>query len=282
MKICFCVLFALLFVSPAQARLDSKGPKQMARARIMVMVISGENVSTSKTALARKAGAILESHMHADLVSKEEAFVHGGASFQTMLQDCRGIAACYSRLVGSVDARYLVVISARAVNDIVVLGTRMIDLDQQIVSGKAIGRIKADQVLLDNLEAQLKKTVPEILWDPYGSISLRVQQSGAQVRLNGAPLGSSPLQTIEKLLPGEYTIGITLDGHVHEESKFTVVKNQELQLKFNLKPKSGPFSQWWFWTSLAALAVSGIGAGIFLSQQGPPVFCSSPDPNACP
>ncbi len=275
-------LFGLVFVSSVEAKSQDAPLKQRARDRIMVMVISGADVSLSKDDVRQKTREILETHLHADVVSNEETFVHGGASFQKMLEDCRGVAACYARLVGSVSARYLLVVSARAAGEIVVLGSRMIDLDAQKVSGQAIGRVPSTKNLMLEIKTQLRKTIPEPMWDPYGSITVNVEQSGAQVHLNDALMGISPISRIDKILPGNYTVSVSSDGYAMDKRTISVRRNEDSKVQFNLQPKSGLLSQWWFWLGVGVVAVSGVSAGVLLSNQGPPVFCSSPEPSACP
>jgi hypothetical protein len=285
-RIGFALVFACsaLLSSTQVVLAQSKAPRlsQAPRERVLVMVIRGPNITPSEEAIRRRVGEVIERRLHVEVVSTEETFVQVGASFQKMLEDCRGEAPCYARLVGSVDARYLLVISARKVRDSVVFGSRMIDLDTQKVAGKAIGRISSEDPLLDSIEPQLQKTVPVEMWNPYGSLFVKVVQSGAEVFVNQKLMGLSPLQEIENLLPGTFAIEVSLRGYETSKRDLIVERMKRTSSEISLEKSAGLLSQWWFWTAVGVLAASGVTAGVLASRESSPVFCSSPDPNACP
>jgi len=266
-----------VFAQPSMPR-----PGQAPRERILLMVIRGTQITLTEQQIRTKVRESIEAHLHAGVVSSEETFVQGGASFQRMLEDCRGEAPCYARLVGSVDARYLLVLSARKVRDLIVFGTRLIDLDVQKVLGKGIGRITGEKSLLAAIEPQLKKTIPVEMWDPYGSILIKVERVGAEVFINDILMGLSPLRKLNKILPGPYSISVQHEGYEPVRRELEVRRMALSETSFLLKRSPGILSKWWFWTGLGLLTVAGVASGFVFSQSSSPILCSSPDPNACP
>ena len=270
------------FSSIAFAQDSTPLPPQAPRERILIMLVRGQDIGISEQAIRTRVQELVEKNLHAEIVSNEEAFVQVGSSFQKMLEDCRGAAPCYARLVGSVDARYLLVLSAKKARDLLLFGSRLIDLDVQEVLGKAIGRLSGEDSLMEAIEAQLKKTVPEAMWSPYGSLHVKVEPAGAQVLVNKKLLGISPLPVIKNILPGSLTVETRLAGYQDVLQTVEISRTEKTETNIVLKPTEGILSKWWFWTSLGVVAASGIVGAVIVSGQGSPVFCSSPDPNLCP
>ena len=285
LRIVFSVLVTcLILITSRFAEANPTAPTvpQASPERILIMVVLGENIGLREDRIRARAQYVVEENLHAEIVSDEEAFVQVGTSFQKMLEDCRGAAPCYARLVGSVDARYLLVLSIRKVRDLVLFGSRLIDLDVQKVLGKAISRHSSQEELEAAITTQLQKTVPELMWRPYGALQLNVQPPGSEVMVNDSIVGLSPIPRIDDLLVGRYRVQARLKGHTTVSTTVAVNRAETTNADISLLPTDEIMSKWWFWVSVGVLVVSGAAAGIMSTNNSMPTLCSSPDPDRCP
>jgi hypothetical protein len=66
--------------------------------------------------------------------------------------ECKGDPACFAeRLRGTVDARYLLVITASQLDEVRLVGARLIDLSERKVIGEEVAEVAADQQHVDVL-----------------------------------------------------------------------------------------------------------------------------------
>ena len=72
--------------------------------RILVFVVRRGGIEIPVVSFLDVVRRTIDAHMHARVVSMEEAFVRAGDSLQRRLDECKGDDGCYARLAGSVDA----------------------------------------------------------------------------------------------------------------------------------------------------------------------------------
>lgn len=68
----------------------------------------------------------------------------------------------------------------------------------------------------------------------YGTVTLSSEPSGASVRLDGRPVGKTPL-TLNNILTEDHSLELSLNGYRTDTSSFTLEQNQHLQLLLTLK-----------------------------------------------
>lgn len=68
----------------------------------------------------------------------------------------------------------------------------------------------------------------------YGTVTLSSEPSGASVRLDGRPVGKTPL-TLNNILTEDHSLELSLNGYRTDTSSFTLEQNQHLQLHLTLK-----------------------------------------------
>jgi hypothetical protein len=257
--------------------LGGRGPD-----RILVFVVRGNGVGTPVVAFQDVARKTLEQHTHSRVVSMEEAFVRGGADLQKQLADCRGDDGCYARLAGPVEANLLLVITASKLGDTEVAGARLLDLGMVTAIGNAIDPISPGQDLLSAVADRIRAAVPPSMWDPFGGLTVEVDQRGAEVYLNGKVAGVTPIGRIVGLLPGSYQIRAIKTGYVPATASAMVERGLDAKVALRLEPEETG-GAWWIWV-VAGVAVAAGGAvalGVGLSSGGEPTFCSGL-PGACP
>jgi hypothetical protein len=250
---------------------------------ILVFILRGEGVKTPLLVLQESAHRSLEQHMHARVVSAEEAFVGGGSEFQQKLADCRADDRCYARLVGTVEANYLLVLTARKLGDLVLLGARFLDLRAVRALGNAADPVRAGTDLVDALEARIRAAVPSEMWDPFGRLRVEADVDSAEIAIDGRLVGVTPLPPIGHLLPGIYKV-TGVHGEAHGETSARVVRGELSVARLVIAPpKIEEASNAWLWWLLAGVAVVGAGVGIAViaGSGGEPSFCSAPDRSQC-
>ncbi len=249
--------------------------------RILVFVVRSDGIEIPVVSFLDVVRRTIDAHMHARVVSMEEAFVRAGDSLQRRLAECKGDDGCYARLAGSVEARYLLVVSATRVGELEVVGARMLDLSAVAPIGNAIDPLAPGMDMLEALPSRIQAAVPADLWDPFGAIVVRVDQPGAEVTVNGKVIGVTPFDKIGFLLPATYRVTAAKAGFVRAEAETTVLRGEDAQLAFTMVEEDNELMPWWAWTliGVGVAAGAGLGIGLAVSGGGPTAVCSVPASN---
>jgi hypothetical protein len=283
------VLLAILCVGAAErvhAQVRIEGLVAQRPPEMLVFTVRGEGLRTPLVAFQERARSVVESHMNVRVISMDETLARGGAAFQKRLADCRGDPPCLSALVGKVDAKYLLVITATMLGEVRLVGSRLIDLGTLTVLGEAVDEVPTDQTILDVLADRVERSVPQDMWDPFGTLQVAVNEPGAQIRINGRIVGMSPLAPLGYLIPGEYKVEALKDGFRPAMQAATVQRGGQSRTDLALDRIDTPGeSNWWLWAGIGLLVAAGAGtaAALALSSRGEdPIFCSAPDAASCP
>lgn len=258
--------------------------------RTAIFTVRGPGVGTPLVAFQERARQTVEARMNAEVVSMDETLARGGPAFQKKLAACQGEPKCFSELLGStLDARYLVVITASLLGDVRLLGVRLVDLSEKKVLGEAIDEVAGAQTFLDVIPDRIRASVPADRWDPFGNLEIKVNEPGAQITVNGHIVGLSPLEGGTSLLPGEYRVSVSKKGfEPTPEQTLKVERGGQGALNFELKalPGAEKGSSVWLWVGLGAAVVAGGAAAAYFGLSGgsevPPTFCSASSPGQCP
>lgn len=269
----------------AEMRIDGLSPERPTQ--LLIFTVRGAGVLTPLVAFQERARAEVEAHMNVRVLSLDETLAKGGAAFQKRLAECRGEPPCLSALVGKVDAKFLLVLTASLVGELRLVGSRLVDLGTLTVLGEAVDEVPSDQGVLDVLPDRIRSSIPAHLWDPFGAVAINVSEPGAQLRVNGRIVGMSPMARLGYLMPGEYRIEVAKEGFLPSSSVVKVERGGEVKLDLTLAeaPRPDTDSSWWIWAGAGAAVVAGaaVAAGVVLSSGGgDPTFCSAVDPSACP
>lgn len=262
-------------------RVDGLGGR--APERILVLVVRGEGINVPAVSFQEVARHAIEEHMHARVVSLEEAFVRGGESLQQRLAECKGADSCYARLAGSVEAAYLLVITASHVGSFDVVGARLLDLGMVSPIGNAVDPVPLDADILGVVPDRIRAAVPPAMWDPFGGLVVRADQPGAEISVNNKIVGVTPLDRIAFLLPGNYKVAAQKAGFVRSESEVLVERGADAQVGLTLVPEEGEGLAWWVWALIGGAVVGGAAAAIGVAAGNGERYslCSATDPTLC-
>lgn len=84
------------------------------------------------------------------------------------------------------------------------------------------------------LRAEAERRLENVKFN-LGVLALSVTPDGAQISIDGAVVGTSPLAAPLFLAAGEYTLAITADGHKPLEQKLTIEAGSESERTFELE-----------------------------------------------
>ena len=262
-----------------------EGISPVPRDRIATYTVRGEGVRTPLIAFQERARRVVEAHMHAEIVSMRETLAKGGASLNRRLAGCQADPKCYAELLGGVDARYLLVITATHLDELRLVGARLLDLQDLAILGESIEEVPSEQSDLEAVAARIRDCIPQARWEPFGRLVVDATVPGAQVSVQGRLVGTTPLPEIGFLVPGTYRVEATKQGFLPASAEVAITQGQraraELALQAEAEPSSGAT---WLWVGLGALVVAGAAAtGVVLATRGggDPSFCSAPNPDLC-
>lgn len=271
-------------VARADVRID--GLSAEPPAKVLIFIVRGPGVPTPFISFQERARGVVEEHMHVRVISMDETLAAGGAAFQKQLAACRGDPRCLSKLVGAVDAKYLLVITATLVERAQILGSRLVDLAGPAVLGEAADEVPADRTFLDAIPDRIQASVPAAMWDPFGALSISVEPAGAQVAINGLVVGMAPMRALGFLTPGEYKVEATKDGFVAASALARVDRGDQADVTLHLAElphEAG--SRWWVWAGAGLVAVAGAATAFAVlhgSSKTDPTFCSAVSRSSCP
>jgi hypothetical protein len=278
-------LLAAASAGVVEAQMRIEGLAGTPPPQLLIFIVRGQGVATPLVAFQERARTAVEAHMHARVLSMDETLTRGGADFQNTLANCRGEPVCLSKLVGKVDAKYLLVISATELGDTRIVGSRLIDLGALVVVGEAVDEVGDTGNVLDAIGDRIKASIPADMWDPFGTLTITSNEPGAQLRVNGRTVGLSPAKPLGYLTPGEYKVEAEKQGFKIASGTFVVVRNKTTEAAMVLEEADGGGLHWGVWVGIGAAVVAGaVTAAVLVSSSGgeDPTFCSSPNPNLCP
>jgi hypothetical protein len=117
-----------------------------------------------------------------------------------------------------------------------------------------------------------RQQVRELIAEMEGNlarVTVRVDQDGATVLLDGQRVGSTPLAQILQLGPGSHVLEVRKDGFREARLSFDVMAGETKELALALEPlvpapppppspaEPSIAESWWFWTLIGAVVVGG-------------------------
>ncbi len=130
----------------------------------------------------------------------------------------------------------------------------------------------------------VEKMIPQLL-NVIGQLRVSIAKpEGAEVRINGKPIGVAPLNRLIRLNPGLIAVSASFKGYYGWKKDLVLKPKQTMKLPITLikikpkvikkviKIKATPiYKRWWFWTAIGALVAGGVTAlGVTLGIQDNP------------
>lgn len=117
-----------------------------------------------------------------------------------------------------------------------------------------------------------------------GTLRALSAPSGAEVQVDGASVGRTPLEQMVAI--GEHVVRLSLPGHVEEVRRVQIRTGQATEITVRLvteaearKASEGPvfWKQWWFWTVIGVVAGGAVAAGVAIPLTRSSSRAAEPD-----
>jgi hypothetical protein len=116
------------------------------------------------------------------------------------------------------------------------------------------------------------------------AVTVRVDQAGAEVVVDGRSMGTSPVREPVRLLAGTHVFEARKEGFATTREVIEVVSGEALDVELTLtvageepvvpgdgEVEGGIETKWWFWTIIGAVVVGGaVTAGVLLAPEEAP------------
>lgn len=142
-----------------------------------------------------------------------------------------------------------------------VLNLNLIDVLTFKTDRSTIQRARTAEELLTKIPAAVKELLSPVR---PARITVVVNVSGAEVRLDGKIAGRGPKAVLSDVTPGEHRIDVSHPGHGSVERLLTVSAGESTELRVVLLAASVSAAgkvpvhkRWWLWTVLAIVAAGG-------------------------
>lgn len=147
---------------------------------------------------------------------------------------------------------------------------------EHIVEAKLDGYVSAEKSV--SILSKNESRVAFQLEPEQARLSVTVSAPGAEIRLDGAPVGRSPLQGALSVAPGQRAVDVSLPGYRPEHRELNLEPGEEILLDVNLVSVAGfvpaePFEQPSISTrTLTALAWTGLGTALVIGSASGVLF----------
>jgi len=117
-----------------------------------------------------------------------------------------------------------------------------------------------------------------------GTLQALSSPSGAEVQVDGATVGRTPLEQMVAI--GEHVVRFSMPGYVEEVRRVQVRTGQTTELTVRMvseaearKTAEGPvfWKQWWFWTVIGVVAGGAVAAGVAIPLTRSSSRAAEPD-----
>ena len=163
------------------------------------------------------------------------------------------------------------VAGARVVVRDKIVGTAPLAGALRLKPGKALVEVTLDGYLPLRRELDLRggasASVDLVLHSKQtnGVLTIVTSAPAAAVRVDGSPLGDSPIDTT--LPAGPHVIDVEKDGYRPLHSAVVVTAGETKRVVLTLEKQSGILGAWWFWTGVAVVAGGAIVTVVALTTE---------------
>jgi hypothetical protein len=176
-------------------------------------------------------------------------------------------------LGSAVGAQYIVTAVVSAVDDDVVVQTRLIEVAKSKVLERRESKASDhDGEILEAIKVGTRLILAPLFADMKGTLSVKVSEEGANVLIDDRQIGVSPIDEALTLPGGYHTLTVTKEGFIRHQESFRVEKGAAITSDVSLRP-SLEFMQKWrargelygtlAWSSAGATAALVGGAVAF-------------------
>jgi hypothetical protein len=188
---------------------------------------------------------------------------------ESELSRCDGEARCVAKLGARAGAAEVLLVGVAEFGD-VILTLQRIDVKRgtavaRVAEVVAPGAPPADR----DIEAYVRRVLPESDFRRFGIIRIAADIAGAQVTVGGRARGTTPVAPLRVPAPASYDIRIEKAGHIGFRASVAVPPDAEVLVRAELAEASARpwYARWWVLAAGGAVVVGGVAAAVILTRD---------------
>ena len=209
------------------------------------------------------------------VLGPQECRRRAGAGIDADLARCAGAASCTGRLGRLIGAQEVLLVGVSQLGDLV-LAIQRIDAGSGVVLGRLATSLSASEEPSDEqLLGWLQQLFPPDAFLRFGTIKILANLDGAQVRIDGAERGRTPLkEPLAVSAPAEHHVLIDKPGFVPFDARLDVPPDATVEVRAQLVSKAEQppwYKRWYVWAVIGGAAVvAGAGVAIYYGTRVDP------------
>ena len=188
-----------------------------------------------------------------------------GAGVDAEVARCSGAPECVAEIARRLNAQEVLLVGVSQLGD-VVLALQLVDARRGQATARLAESLPADKSpTVEDLVDWLHQLFPAASFRRYGAIRIISDVDGAQVGLNGARSGVTPLpDALRVAAPGSYRVRLDKPGFDPFQARIEVPPDATVEVRATLSHGNGPvvwYKRWYVWAIVGGAAAS--------SRRGP-------------
>lgn len=207
-----------------------------------------------------------------EVIDLAEARRQLGATLDADVARCQGAAPCVAEIARRLSADEALLVGVSQLGDVVLALQRVDTKKAQAVSrlAESLPVDKAPEA--SELADWMHQLFPADAFRRYGSIRIICDADEAQVSVNGAPKGMTPLEReLRVAAPGGYRVRVDKPGYVPFQARIEVPPDATVEVRATLSRQVGAtpwFKKWYVWAIVGgAAAAAGAGLAIYYGTR---------------
>jgi hypothetical protein len=195
-----------------------------------------------------------------------------GAGVDAEVARCSGAPECVAEIARRLNAQEVLLVGVSQLGD-VVLALQLVDARRGQATARLAESLPADKSpTADDLVDWLHQLFPAASFRRYGAIRIISDVDGAQVGLNGAHSGTTPLpDALRVAAPGSYRVRLDKPGFDPFQARIDVPPDATVEVRATLSHGNGPvvwYKRWYVWAIVGgAAAAAGAGLAIYYGTR---------------
>ncbi len=239
-------------------------------------VVKTEAGDISADAVHARVEAIATQRAGIEVVSRSQFLTTPRETIRA-LGDCALEAACLARVARAFTARYLVVVIANTTVQPPLVGTLLIDVDEQ----KLVHRSLGDSTLppLRRVDEQMDDALDAAGFERLARLTVRAEPADANVLVDTAARRDA--DGTFWVAPGDVILEVRRDGFESQQRTLVATPGGEQSVDVELSRQSSLLASPWLWIGVGVAVAAGVGAAVLVTQHEP-AECACVGPADCP
>jgi hypothetical protein len=244
-----------------------------AAARRRVAVVEHRIGVTRAADLATRMAALLQRAAAVDVIDPMDARRRLSGRLDSLIARCGGDARCVAEIGERLQVDEVILVGISQLGD-VILALQRIGVMTRTVASRIAEALPADAEPNDEtLLGYLRRLLPADVFRRYGAIRVRANLDGAEVTLDGAVQGVTPLTMPQVEAPRRYQLKVRRPGYLDFTAALDVQPDGVVEVTPELQRRSGEpswYQRWWVWGIAGAVLAGSATAIVLLLRPAAP------------